>query len=472
MPHTRSMHESDRGATTQNREPRGEHDANGTSHSKTVPPQNLTPSSTRPPPSHPILKKPRGPSSSGPRPTARFVDVPESEDDNAQQSSSSLQSASGASQLDNSTRLRTSTRSSSRARSPAKPDRKPTAGKKFVASTTTSKRRPVLPRRQSSQSSTGSLGSEKSARDPSILAREQSNQQALTASPQEDYFPSSGGSSGLPTHVEEPLPRTHTLSEPPGKEPSPEKPTIVKTSPSPDPQSSKRTPKRTPSPLSQGQNVQSSPRLSDSVDSLKRSAKALGKQPESTTGLANTPVASHSNPLGIYDSTAENLGRQAVANKNAAVEKPDGGKIASAQKTARNANPMGAPAMVRSKSNTESKRASSGPVPPTSFKSPSVVGMSKFAVSGGFDFEIPRARPSDEDLPPLGADQPDLRKSSVLDSKFSPTQPSSTPAPPMGRSKSQLTLLLERDKARVGDRHKLSSSLGGSIHRDDSRKKS
>lgn len=190
-------------------------------------------------------------------------------------------------------------------------------------------------------------------------------------------------------------------------------------------------------------------------------------------GLVNTSVTSHSNPLGIYDSTAERPGRQAAESKDAVANRPEGGKIASAQKkTAKDANPKGAPAMVRSKSNTESKRTSSGPVPPANFKSPSVVGMSKFAVSGGFDFETPRARPSDEDLPPLGADQPDIRKSSVLDSKFAPTQPSPTPAPPMGRSKSQLTLLLERDKARIGDRHKLGSSLGSSAHKDDSKKKS
>lgn len=465
------MHESDRGAATHKRDPRGEHDETGTSRSRPVPPQNLTPSSTRPPPSHPILKKPRGPSSSGPRPTARFVDVPDSEDDNAQQSSSSQQSASGASQSDSSARLRTSTRSPSRARSPAKPERKPAATKKFVASTTTSKRRPVLPRRQSSQSSTGSLGSDKSSRDASTLSREQLNQQAIIASPQEDNFLKSGGSSGLPTHVEETPPSAHVPSKPPGNEPGPGKPTIVKTSPSPDLQGGKRTPKRTPSPLSQGQNVQGTPQLSGSPGGSKTSAKARGKRPDDSAELADIPIALHSNPLGIYDSTAEHLGRQVAASKNAAVDKPDGGKVASVQKAARDVNTKGASPMVRSKSNTESRRASSGPVPATSFKSPSVVGMSKFAVSGGFDFEIPRARPSDEDLPPLGADQPDIQKSSVLDSKFSPTQPSSTPAPPMGRSKSQLTLLLERDKARVGDRHKVGSS-SSSAHKDDSKKRS
>ncbi|KAL2269573.1 hypothetical protein VTJ83DRAFT_1757 [Remersonia thermophila] len=40
-----------------------------------------TPSSSRPPPPHPILKKSRGPSASGPRPTARFVSPQATEDE-------------------------------------------------------------------------------------------------------------------------------------------------------------------------------------------------------------------------------------------------------------------------------------------------------------------------------------------------------------------------------------------------------
>lgn len=466
IPHTQSMHESDQTGTTQSREA-GTSDEIGTSHPRPVPPQNLTPSSSRPPPPHPILKKPRGPSSSGPRPTARFVDVPDSEDENAQQSSSSQQSASGASQSDSSARNPAHGRSSPRARSPAKQDRKPAATKKFVASTTASKRRPVLPRRQSSQSSTGSISSDRVSRDATSCSREQFNQQAIAASPQEDSLPSRRGS--LPTHVEEPQSKEQSSDKRPNNEPSPEKPTIIKTSPSPDPQGGKKASKRTPSPLSQGHNAQrGSPKKSGA------SSKARGKQPESTVGSAEILVASHSNPLGIYDSTAAHARVQTATSKGSPVRQPDTIRSTEAHKKTRDANPKEAPSMVRSKSNTEAKRASSGPISTASFKSPSVVGMSKFAVSGGFDFETPRPRPSDEDLPPLAADQPDIRKSSVLDSKFCPTQPSPTPAPPMGRSKSQLTLLLERDKARIGDRHKVGSGTGSNsvTQKDDGSKKS
>lgn len=110
------------------------------------------------------------------------------------------------------------------------------------------------------------------------------------------------------------------------------------------------------------------------------------------------------------------------------------------------------------------------PVPSSSFKSPSVVGMSTLAVKGGFDFETPRPRTSEEDLPPLGKLDPDIPKASVLDSKFSPTQPSPTVAPAMARSKSQLTLLLEIDRERSERNRSFSgtSSRGGG--KDDGRK--
>lgn len=466
------MHESDRTELAEKRESKSKQDETAALQLKPTP-QSLTPSSSRPPPTHPILKKPRGPSSSGPRPTARFVDVPDSEEDNAQQSSSSQQSGSGASQSDSSARSRSAARPSSRSKSPAKVDRKLATGKKFVASSTASKRRPVLPRRQSSQSSTGSVGSDNGSRDGNPSAKKPTNQQEVTASPQEDSLPSRQGNTGLPTRIEEPATIAKSIERQSEKE---GKPTIVRTSPQPSSRgaASAAAPKRTPSPLSQGQNVEDdNPRLPGSSKCSTTSAKVLGKQPMNTTGSIMTSAAGSSNPLGIYDSAAERTGPPGTKGHDNWIGKADEGKSAGIEKAAREqTNSNAAPAMVRSKSNTESQRTSSGSVPAAYFKSPSVVGMSKLAVSGGFDFETPQARPSEEDLPPLGADQPDLRKSSVLDSKFSPTQPSSSPAPSMARSRSQLTLLLARDKARIGDKHKVgggSSSQKGD-GQDESKK--
>lgn len=467
------MHESDRTESTQKRESNITQDETAALQLKPTPP-SLTPSSSRPPPIHPILKKPRGPSNSGPRPTARFVNVPDSEDDNAQQSSSSQQSGSGASQSDSSARSRNAARPSSRSKSPAKVDKKSATAKKFVASSTTSKRRPVLPRRQSSQSSTGSVGSDNGSRDGSSSAKKATHQQEITASPQEESLPSRLGNTGLPMHVEEPAINT---KEPGRRSQKEGNPTIVRTSPQPGTRggASAIAQRRTPSPLSQGQNMdENNLRLPDSLKGYTPSAKVLGKQPMNTLGSAITSPTRSSNPLGIYDSTAEPTGAQGITDYDNWVGKADKGKSAEIEKAAGGeTNPNAAPTMVRSNSNTESKRMSSGPVAASNFKSPSVVGMSNLAVSGGFDFETPRARPSEEDLPPLSADQPDLRKSSVLDSKLSPTQPSSNPAPSMARSKSQLTLLLERDKARIGDKHKVggSNSLQKGNSKDESRKR-
>lgn len=106
--------------------------------------------------------------------------------------------------------------------------------------------------------------------------------------------------------------------------------------------------------------------------------------------------------------------------------------------------------MARTRSSDSSKRLSAAePVPSSFFKSPSVVGMSKLAVKGGFDFETPHAANAREDnVPPLGVLDADIPKASVLDSKFAPTLPGAAPPLPMARSKSQLTLLLEVDKER------------------------
>lgn len=478
MPHTRSMHESDTPDLPPNRDPRDVPGEDQASPSQ-FPSQNLTPSSSRPPPSHPILKKPRGPSTSGPRPTARFVDVPDSEEDAAQQSSASQQSGSGEGQPDRSNKDgRTSARSSSRTRSPSKMDRKPATAKKFVVSTTASKRRPVLPRRQSSQSSTGSAGSDSGSRDANYSVARPTNQQVvLVASPNEGHLAGRQAVSGLSTHVEEPATTTKALVKRPANAPSPGKQNTVKSGQQSRIRGASTTtaPKRALSPLSQGENArESSPDLQGISEALRPSAKALGKLPEAESSSANASPQKTNNPLGIYDGETgakaapfagssehhEPTALKAVRG-NAEPRGPDTGTQKSSTGKAH-----AAPAMARSKSN-EPKRNSLGPVPAAAFKSPSVVGMSKFAVTGGFDFETPRARPSEEDLPPLGADQPDLPRSSVLDSKFTPTQPNPAPAPPMGRSKSQLTLLLERDKARIGDKHK----VGGNSYGKDNGKK-
>ncbi|KAF4124686.1 hypothetical protein GMORB2_5352 [Geosmithia morbida] len=100
-------------------------------------------SATKPPPPHPILKKPRGPSTSGSRPTARFVSPPisEADEDEANVSSGST--------------VTPSLESRTPVMSPLK--KKGSTSKKFVASTASAKRRPAIARRTSSHPSVQAL---------------------------------------------------------------------------------------------------------------------------------------------------------------------------------------------------------------------------------------------------------------------------------------------------------------------------
>lgn len=427
---------------------------------------NLTPSSSRPPPAHPILKKPRGPSNSGPRPTARFVDVPDSEEETSAPSSSSQQSGT-VSQSDTPTKSRAT---SSRSRSPAKSDKKSATGKKFIASTSSSKRRPVLPRRQSSQSSTGSAGSDVASRDVRQGTSQGSNSSSRDNSPSRRQ-----GTPGPSTHVE----GQGSKNKAPEKRSTAEATTEKRSATRPSPQFNARipnamTPRMMSSPLSQEHTFVETPirqkSRQESTFSMSRAGdtqshiSSTTEKPAATTRATDSTEMNHRKPEARSEetpvSTQAGNGGTRIANGTSHAKQPTTPVPAQSQPDSN-----GAPPMVRSKSNTESKRISSTTAPAASFKSPSVVGMSSVAVTGGFDFETPRARLLEDELPVLGADQPDIRKPSVLDSRFTPTQPSSAAPPPMARSKSQLTLLLERDKARIGDKHRVASS--SSLHKND-----
>ncbi|CAN8100437.1 unnamed protein product [Discula destructiva] len=471
IPHTRSMHESDRMNSSEKQDPDRSRNQAAELQGRLAQ-QNLTPSSSRPPPAHPILKKPRGPSNSGPRPTARFADVPDSEDETTLlQSSDSQQTGSGSGSGTSKQEPQTKKHAPARSKSPAKGDRKP--AKKFVASKATGKRRPVLPRRQSSQSSNGSMASESSAKDGKASSSSLTRQPEFLASPNQDYFSEGQESLRLPQHDDDPVPNAKALGKLPAKGSSPTKPTIMRTSPQPDLRSGSKTaaPKRTSSPLVKGYTAEeNSPAQRMSPAEPRRSAKSAGKQVE-----VLSPPGQSANPLGIYGASApvtnmQQSSQATTEQSHPPVSPTKGGR--EAPKTGVEAQtlpiaqdqPGAAPQMARTRSQESKRMSAAEPVPSSFFKSPSVVGMSKFAVKGGFDFETPKPRPSEDNVPPLGMLDPDIPKASVLDSKFSPTQPSPTPVLPLARSKSQLTLLLERDKER-SERNKTSSGSGW--HRGD-----
>lgn len=453
---TRSMHESDSAQPPQVHDVGSQTPDTQASIGKGAV-YGLTPSSSRPPPAHTILKKPRGPSNSGPRPTARFVDVPDSEDDTSQQD--------GEDSAGTSTKKKSDARSSSSSISPAKVDRKP-APKKFVASSAASKRRPVLPRRQSSQSSTGSAtASDPSPRDASSASRNASNQQVSNTSSKDSSPSKRQNGPGLLSRTGEVATRSRASTKHSQVLSSGNESTSASSQDAHAQDGLRKTAlTNTPSPVSKGTNCQPNLPRSQGISGEGPNAKALGKRPEMVASAPGRKVAPQKSiQLGDYD---RSTGMQ---------RSPPRSVPQSMQPTTSPANPAGtiepsrrrssqegrsrdhkeqgdmtssstAPKMARSRSNNESKRMSSG-----GLKSASVVGLSNIAVAGGFDFETPKARPSQDDLPPLGAGQPDIRAASVLDSRLTPTQPSPNPPPPLGRSKSQLTLVLERERARAGD---------------------
>ncbi|KAL1839304.1 hypothetical protein VTJ49DRAFT_1667 [Mycothermus thermophilus] len=153
-----------------------------------------TPSSSRPPPPHPILKKSRGPSASGPRPTARFASPPTTEDEATEDGNDASSKAaateaaaampppplpsqikkkqilppvadspvartSGPAEEPTPTEPPAVTSSQRPPHLPVKAE-KSTSTRKVVASTAASRRRPVMVRRPSSQSGsdTGTRG--------------------------------------------------------------------------------------------------------------------------------------------------------------------------------------------------------------------------------------------------------------------------------------------------------------------------
>lgn len=452
---TRSMHESDSAEPPQAQDVGSQIRDTPSSIAKGAI-YGLTPSSSRPPPAHTILKKPRGPSNSGPRPTARFVDVPDSEDETSQQSENNVGP---------STKKKSDVRASSSSISPAKVDRKP-APKKFVASSTTSKRRPVLPRRQSSQSSTGSItASDPSPRDAASASRNAPNQQPSTVNSKDSSPSKRQNGSGLLTHAEDSTSRAKASGKRSQASGSGRESASASSQDAHAQGSSRKTaPANKPSPISKGVSGQQTLPRSQGSSGEGPNAKVLGKRPEAaalssggkaptlknldsgnydgSTGMPKSPPRSVPQSMQPATSSANSDDTVEPSRRRSAQE----GSSRAHKEQGDMASSSAAPKMARSRSNNESKRMSSG-----GLKSSSVVGLSNIAVAGGFDFETPKARPSDDDLPPLAAGQPDIRAASVLDSRLTPTQPSPNPPPPLGRSKSQLTLVLERERARAGD---------------------
>ncbi|KAI2637874.1 hypothetical protein GGS26DRAFT_430013 [Hypomontagnella submonticulosa] len=349
-----------------------------------------TPSSSAKQP-HPILKKPRGPSSSGPRPTARFVSPPGSDAEGNDGKDSELAS-SGSTAVNHSGDSKGSTSSTAkeekRKASNTTPKKKNTA---FVASTA-SRRRPAMPRRVSSQSSTIISGAEVGSKEgsSSLSSRQSGQQSSVPTIPEKSGRGTSsagGGSSG------------QLSAKAAGKRPVTRMPSDKASAPKPSSSQASGANKR-PSVV----------------------------QDESLAGITNTAA--------MDDASSGRAGRSGTAHRRSDTqERP---------------RPDISPLMARSRSDAGSRRSSQDAlVLPQSLIASSTTTISNTTAQGTI-IEFDENPPAIEAATNATANEEDFETSSrrsgssILDSRFTPTQPSATPAVPLGRSKSQLTLLLER----------------------------
>ncbi|KAI1875948.1 uncharacterized protein JN550_001444 [Neoarthrinium moseri] len=356
-------------------------------------------SSSKPPPAHPILKKPRGPSTSGPRPTARFVSPHQSEAEDDEKESSADSSTSAAGREDDAGKR---TSNSAPAKEKQKKSSLSVPKKKAFVASSSSKRRPAMPRRQSSQSS--ATGSEVGSREerPSLTTRFSGSQRPVS--------------------------------------PIAEKPHQRNTSKSRDSdgsQSAKAAGKRPAGKVAAAQPTPPRPTSTQATSTSDRPAVVLDSERNITP------------PRGSPNAAPREKGKEplhAVSGARDEVWAPH--RRSDAQERIR-PEPV-PPSMARSRSDVGSFRGGEmkNPrrVPPQGLTSTSTATTSNVAAQGTiieFDDNAPaRAVASaiheQQDSPEMG-----LRRSGSTVT-LTPTAPSKSPAVPLGRSKSQLTLLLER----------------------------
>ncbi|POR35824.1 Uncharacterized protein TPAR_03976 [Tolypocladium paradoxum] len=351
--------------------------------------RSLSSSASKPPPPHPILKKSRGPSALGPRPTARFVSPHESASEGDKDSEFPSSGSTATTGLEMA--------------STASKKKPPAATKKFVAaSTAAAKRRPLLPRKTSPHSP--------------ILSAVASQDGDLSAGSR---------TAGLPRPIS-PIPEG--TSNHVGRESHAVEGSI---SPSPRP-----------------------------------SAKALGKRPavprrpvteNEAHGKAPGPPAAS---MGGKTATGRGhaaLSRPHALTRNASHPRASSGAAKPTTGIVGSPSIEMAPAMGRSQSHngygrpsdrTHARNPSQGLFTGATASTTNVAAQGTIIdQSGSLPTSSVLGTPLNDTFLP---GRPSA--SSFLEPRLTPTQPSLSASVPMGRTRSQLTLLLERDKTRIGDK--------------------
>lgn len=376
--------------------------------------KDLSSSALRPPPPHPILKKPRGPSASGPRPTARFVSPHVSGDEEENQDDI----PSSGSTITPGLEMRAAIKSP--------PKKKVTAAnRKFVASA--GKRRPALARKGSSNSgssgtgskeggaSTSGIKSPKSPKSPRSFPRVISPVEEVLSTLSNGPSPASQETPKLSAKAlgKRPAVPRNAKFEPKYCQKQPESPEAQSVSPSTalPPRSSSITPTQ---PSKQKQTQALTP-----------------KRPEQRQTVA---------PLTRHLSLVE-LPSQSEINREA-VPKP--GNI-NTDSASRFNNSIGSVPMAPSRSHSgfvrRERGINHGLFTGATASTTNIAAQGTIIdQSGGVG---PVAIPSPYEQQPY--DEMSMSpSSSLLASRLTPTQPSTAASVPLGRTRSQLTLLLER----------------------------
>ncbi|KAF9879436.1 hypothetical protein CkaCkLH20_02979 [Colletotrichum karsti] len=367
--------------------------------------KELSASSSRPPPPHPILKKSRGDSKSGPRPTARFVSPHESADEDFKTSEGTSSDSTANSGLE----MRISALPS-----PVKSNKKKTSTptKRFVASAA-NKRRPVLPRRMSSQSSTGS---DVMAKDVgSANGTKHVGSYNVVHPHAEAGVQNSSVSEGI-----EPPPSAKALGKRPAKRPNFDSPNPLKSPPIIEE-------RREPVILQTASRARAPAPLDKSVTErpTQETSTTRHEGPKTPTHVpVSSPGLSSPRMVGSFSSSR---------------------------------SVFSAPRMERTASNSDTYRpreasigcpSARGLISAATAKTSTVAAVGHVEIPGEPDKRVLEALSTfDEETEPKGTPR---RISSS--SHFTPTMPSATPEVPLARTRSQLTLLLEREKERIGDR--------------------
>ncbi|KAM0561165.1 hypothetical protein ACHAPJ_003669 [Fusarium lateritium] len=368
--------------------------------------RTLSSSASKPPPAHPILKKARGPSSSGPRPTARFVSPHESADEDEIPSSGST----------------AATASEAPVYVTDSPKKKPTnlPPQKLTPSSSVTSKKPPQPKRSTSAAEpiareTGfgtSLGSQNVAPQrpvPSSVRTSVEHGQPLSAD-------SYGVAKERPVLSEKAR----------GKQPAvPVRPVSHKKEIAKDvieeesrPSPPKDHPKDQDRPRSVHREKGVLPQARSLINlSSHGSRRGSGASSKSTFNVGslessqsyNTPPMSRSQSHGGYDQP-------------------------------KSQNNIRAPGLFTEATSSTSNVAVAGTI------------LDQSGLGSTLDLNsIDHTRPQHHTIPVVPP------KPSVLDARFTPTQPTTSASVPLGRTKSQLTLLLEREKARSGDKSRTKS---------------